>query len=83
MVELYSFRDCVTGEYDRFFVARNQQDAMRIARVSMANNPFFSDLDLYFHAAIDQSTGDITPSSASFVCHLVDLLRGVKYGEEE
>lgn len=76
MLGLYAFKDCVTGEFDKFFVARNEQDAIRTARVSLGNHPFFRDMDLYSLACINQSNGDVNFDGIVFVCHCIDILQG-------
>lgn len=73
MVQLFSFKDVVVGNFDKFFVARNTEDAKRIARVSLQNFPFRNDLDLYFHCFVNENTGVIENAGCEFICHVSDL----------
>ncbi|UPW41561.1 nonstructural protein [Peromfec virus RodF8_56] len=73
ILHLYAFKDLVVGNFTKYFVARGDEDASRIARVSLEGFPFLSDLDLYCLAKLDEDTGLVTSGSPLYVCHVVDL----------
>lgn len=84
MLSLYAFKDLVVGNFDKYFVAHNMDDAQRISRVSMERFPFREDLDLYLLAKVEPDTGNVHPvGSPLFVCHVSDLYREVVGNVEE
>lgn len=76
IVKLYSIYDAVTCEYDKFFVARNDDDAKRLALSSFSNHPFIADFSLYYTGVpIDTATGECAPTQfkREFLCTLKEL----------
>lgn len=75
---LFGFYDRITGTYTKFFVAVNQEDALRIASASLSSFPFAGDLDMFQFCDVDIFTGAVESYEAKrpvFVCRLADLIR--------
>lgn len=77
-MKLYCFYDRVSGTYNRYFVAVNDDDAKRISRVTLESFPFRDDFDLFLVAKIDDTLGCVRPAvtddyNVVFLCHLSDL----------
>lgn len=80
-MKLYCFYDRVVGNYNRYYVAVNDEDAYRVARVSMESFSFRDDLDLFVVAKIDDKLGCCRPAVSDdynvvFLCHVSDLFNG-------
>lgn len=77
-MKLYCFYDRVSGAYNRYFVAVNEEDAMRIARATLEQFPFRDDLDLFVVAKLDEKIGCCLPPVSDdynvvFICHVSEL----------
>lgn len=77
-MKLFCFYDRVCGSYGRYFVAVNEQDAMRIARVQLEQFPFRDDLDLFLVAKLDDKFGCCLPAVSDdynvvFLCRVSEL----------
>lgn len=86
-MKLYCFYDRVSGSYNRYFVAVNDEDARRIARVTLDSFPFRDDLDLFLVAKIDEDIGCCLPPvgddyNVVFLCHVSELFSEVQNGKE-
>ncbi|WGL31442.1 nonstructural protein [Dipodfec virus UOA04_Rod_1056] len=86
-MKLYCFYDRVSGSYNRYFVAVNEDDAKRIARATLESFPFRDDLDLFLVAKIDEHLGCCLPAVSDdynivFLCHVSDLFQGVQNVQE-
>lgn len=85
-MKLYCFYDRISGSYNRYFVAVNEQDAMRIAKVNMEQFPFRDDMDLFLVAKIDDKLGCCLPAvsddySVVFICRVSELFGEVQQHE--
>lgn len=83
-MKLYCYYDRVVGSYSRYFTAVNDEDAIRISRVMLAQAPFRDDLDLFLVAKIDDRLGCCLPPVADdynvvFVCRVSELFTEVAH----
>lgn len=81
-MKLYCYHDRVTNSYNRYFVAVNDEDAIRTSRVVMADFPFRDDMDLFVVAKIHDDLGCVLPPLSDdynvvFLAHVSDLFSEV------
>lgn len=75
---LLSVRDRITGEYSAPMCFVNRDDAKRRIVEGYRNNPFVSDLEVYFICNFDSSVGEVScVVPREFLWNVSDLIAEV------